>query len=341
MAAVRAVRDSVSLWLVRAAVLGLLAAIVLAIMAVAHVPGAKQAVHVIEILEVAFTVAAGGLALWGLWDHRNDDEADSRYRQPGGDDDRPWEPVNSLADLGAFCAQWLLGEIRSQPAYAQGFGPDPETVPYLEELAAVNRAGFYTTSSQPGLADSGMGTGWWTQQAEVQGFADDDMRDRLELAARARGLHFFAHRAQAKPDCPKVTIDYGGGPVQTRGVWLSKRYINGTYRTASPEVRAALINAWQVTIIDPGHGNDRLWPLLAEVAAQGQTGKDQPTAAQVKRVVRRDAAISLACKSGGALVLAALLATASAKGWPVFNLLPFGWLPCAAIGAGLGWLIQR
>jgi hypothetical protein len=339
MAAVRAIRNAVALWLLRAGVLGLLAVIVLAPLAFARIPGAKRTIHAISGLELAFTIATGVLAAWALWDHRNDHESDTRYRTPDGDNDRPWEPVRSLADLGEFCAQWLTGQIRSRPAYAQGFGPDPETVPYLEELTAINRAGFFTTNSQPGMAASGLGEVDWIQQAEVMGFADDVMCDWLRQGAAARGLHFFAYRAQAKPICAKVEVNYGGDLIKTRGSWTSVWRIHGQFQMLAPAGRAALVDAWQVTIIDPGFGNGRLWPMLAEVAAQGQTGKDQPSAARVKRVVRRDKAIALAIKSSAALAGAALFALASAKGWPVFDLLP--WAPIAAIGAVIGWLIQR
>src|ERR1700733_468670 len=98
-------------------------------------------------------------------------------------DREQWASARTLAGLGELTARWIEGTIASQPGY---HGPsdieDPAMVPVL---ARLNRAGFVTSCSQAGLAETGAGETYQAQRAAVEGFADDGMAARLTMAARA------------------------------------------------------------------------------------------------------------------------------------------------------------
>src|SRR5260370_13737574 len=85
-----------------------------------------------------------------------------------------------LADLGELTALWLEGKIRSQPCYAdpdpgEEWGPDPETRDIVPVLAAANRAGYFTDTSQPGEPPAiGYNGEMWVQRAGVTGYASTE-----------------------------------------------------------------------------------------------------------------------------------------------------------------------
>ncbi len=99
-----------------------------------------------------------------------------------------WASAKTLADLGELTAQWLEGTLASRPGYAVNAGPDPETIELIPVLARVNRAGFLTSGSQPGMGwELGYNGRLWRQRAFVQGFADDAMLGQIVMAvARCR-----------------------------------------------------------------------------------------------------------------------------------------------------------
>lgn len=87
------------------------------------------------------------------------------------------------------------GRILHQPGYGDPepgeTGPDQETLALVPVLAACNRAGFVTCSSQSGQhPDPATG---WEQRAAVEGFCDPAAWARLGPAAFAVGLTVVAH----------------------------------------------------------------------------------------------------------------------------------------------------
>jgi len=113
-------------------------------------------------------------------------------------DRRQWRDADSLAAVGELTARWLEGTLAYQP---EDFAttPAPETRPLVPVLAPLNRAGYVTTNSQPGVAlRAGSG-----QRAFVTGYCDDLSLRRLERAVRDTDLVLLAFR----PD------DRGGEPV--------------------------------------------------------------------------------------------------------------------------------
>ena len=185
----------------------------------------------------------------------------------------PWLSARTLADLGELTAQWLEGTITSQPGYAVGCGPDEETEPLVGVLAAANRAGYITASSQPGgngLDDSGAR---WSQRAAVTGFASDATMRRLRAGSgqvRLTTIYARPRRWRTTREHATCVTWFGGRPVTSFGSCLSQAHLRdwwAGYGVCHPEAVAALCQAWQVTIIDPQWGRDSvLWPALQAFA---------------------------------------------------------------------------
>lgn len=179
--------------------------------------------------------------------------------EPTPEQAAPWLATSTLLGLGELTAQWLEGSRVYHP-FTHG-GPDPETTPLVPVLAQLNRAGFWTQTSQPGqpLVD---GTG---QRAAVDGFCSAD------VAARIR-------RALAPTELVVVPIEpgmYGADIVATlidgeENTWwgsacpteaLADNYLG----PLSPTAVLTLIESWQVHVIDPVWGRDDvLWRLLLD-----------------------------------------------------------------------------
>ncbi len=87
-----------------------------------------------------------------------------------------WRSARTLRDLGALTARRLEGDIAYQPGYMAPC-PDDETAGLIEDLAALNRAGFFTEQSQPGEI-----VGDWCQRAFVAGYADEALSFHLMAA---------------------------------------------------------------------------------------------------------------------------------------------------------------
>jgi len=192
---------------------------------------------------------------------------------------RIWHGARTLEDLGELTALWLEGDLASQPGYMPNHGPEPETLELIPTLAAVNRVGFVTVSSQPALLDPHDARGewlplWW-QRAAVEGFADGPLSDYLVSLGREADLI-----AQREPVCrfgwwPRrypnrgFPVTFVDDEIRTRfGAQWSRRDVRAHFgEVCSPRAVAAVCAAWQVTLIDPEPTrNDRLWPILDKVA---------------------------------------------------------------------------
>jgi hypothetical protein len=175
--------------------------------------------------------------------------------------------------LCELTAKWLEGAIASQPGYAEGCGPDPETSDLIPALTAVNRAGFMTSGSQPGYE---LDLAGWVQRAGVEGFCSPATAERLIAhlgpALCDTGLIVSVQQASRRMSwkhAVPVTARYGR--TYTRfGTRLSRRFIRDGwegYGICHADATDALCAAVQLTIVDfqPGR-NDRLWPALAAFA---------------------------------------------------------------------------
>lgn len=183
----------------------------------------------------------------------------SATRQAHRDCIQRWAQAKTIAELGELGALWLEGEIPSQPGYERMCGPDTETTHLVPVLARLNRAGFFTNGSQPGVADE-----QWGQRAAVEGFVADPLVLARILCASPE-LRCIVHdgaswwRNDYRPAVPVTQVD---GQGCTRfGARLSRRYLRFLYGETG--ALDALYGAWQVTIVDEVWGrDDALWPTL-------------------------------------------------------------------------------
>jgi hypothetical protein len=181
-------------------------------------------------------------------------------------DRKLWASARTLADLGELTAQWLEGKISQSPTY---YGPpNDETARLVPVLAAVNRAGFVTESSQPGFPDGGDG---WVQRAAVSGFADDGTCQRLREIADAAGIECIAVRAAPKRTAyatARVVTTRYGRPCTEFGARTSRRHLAEDFEICHPGVIRAVCDAWQVTLLNREWDcNDDFWPALEGFAA--------------------------------------------------------------------------
>ena len=178
-----------------------------------------------------------------------------------------WAQADSLEDLGELMARWLEGGISYQPGYSAA-GPDAETASLVPILAELNRAGYVTDFSQPGIALNASGDG---QRASVAGFCSEVMAVRLMDAVCRTDLVVVA----GEPDEPAnvsivVTVDDG-----REFTWMGRGPDPDSYvGDLSEEMFVRLMSAFYVEIFDPCWGrNDLLWSTLRAAAAGAGSGK--------------------------------------------------------------------
>lgn len=186
-----------------------------------------------------------------------------------------WQQATTLPELGELMARWLEGDIIRRPGYC-GQRPDPETTHLVPVLARLNRAGYVTEGSQPGLADWGYDGQWWRQRAGVSGFCDEDMLARVRAAADDTGLTVIAHRAPDRrrwcsrpwrfPAAGMQVTVAGRDPRTVFGARLWLDDLESIFDEVGRDGFAAVRRAWQVTVVDPEWGrDDRLWSVLDRV----------------------------------------------------------------------------
>ena len=176
---------------------------------------------------------------------------------PTGDYDLTWATASNFEQLCELTARWLEGVLDHNPSYGGG-PPDPETGPLAPVLAAVNRAGFLTDFSQPGIPGGDDGR---QQRAAVCGFCSGETTDRLSDALGPTDLVLLAEINDSGVRIP-VTLDKGEGCTWVGGA-PAMSYVADCYPGVPRESIAALASCWYVTILDPVWGrDDRLWPTL-------------------------------------------------------------------------------
>jgi hypothetical protein len=180
-------------------------------------------------------------------------------------DRQRWARARTVSDLCELTALWLEGEIGETPTWRGR--PDEETGGIAVTLAALNRAGFLTGTSQPGEWGP---EGGYQQRAAVQGFTTEEAADVLDLMTAEQGLILTAHRAPEKRTRYGATIPVTmarGRCVYEVGAEISCRKLRLDYWMC-PEAADAVCKAVQVTIADPKWGREPvLWALLDVFAA--------------------------------------------------------------------------
>ncbi|MHC3450797.1 DUF6919 domain-containing protein [Streptomyces prasinus] len=183
-------------------------------------------------------------------------------------DRRRWAAAQSLPELADLMTLWVEGELSVWPGHAGG--PDPETTALVPTLAAANRAGFLTDTSQPGCDGPGFDGLRWQQRAAVTGLvADEELLARIRRAGEAAGLLVLISHPLLLPQGRGATCTLRDGrPYTTFGEHMPAHILRHIWQGISRPAFDAVVDAWQVCLIDPDIGrNDRLWPLLDDLFA--------------------------------------------------------------------------
>ena len=196
-------------------------------------------------------------------------------------DARRWMSAGSLAELGDLTALWLEGEIGQAPT---NLGPPAEeTAELIPVLAAVNRAGFVTDGSQPGMSEPWQGSilGWtappgsvWWQRAAVSGFATAQACELLASLANPGLMCSITVAYPIWPAPPGWNVTrIGAGADWLEATWFGEQILRTGIECefgamCQPAAVAALCDARQVTLIDsewnrnsPGRSRSR-WILF-------------------------------------------------------------------------------
>ncbi|WP_149561539.1 DUF6919 domain-containing protein [Streptomyces cacaoi] len=183
-------------------------------------------------------------------------------------DRRHWKSARTTAALGELMAQWLEGSISSRPGYTPRYGPEDETRPLVPTLAALCRAGYVTTCSQPGLVGWGADDAWWEQRAAVEGVVTDPvLLHRLVDAATTAGLLVrtidYSRNAPGEAPIPVTTRN-----CETAGEFggrISEADMAAQWRGLNPDLHDEVSHGTYVIILAPEYGptGNRLWRILA------------------------------------------------------------------------------
>jgi hypothetical protein len=207
-------------------------------------------------------------------------------------DHEEWRDARSVADLAALTARWLEGELCCQPGCSPHTGPDPETTALVPVLSSLNRAGWLTYSSQPGLLSQIPGQGMREQRAAVHGItARSDLVDVVKRAAAAFGLIVIT-----RPIRRRLRFHFAsrGCAVTRRGgrptTWFGSPMLRDDVATwldgCHPAAVSASMGAVHLAVIDAVWGRDTvLWPCLSAAAAIvgiGSSGRDTCHAERVR-----------------------------------------------------------
>ena len=181
-----------------------------------------------------------------------------------------WSNTRTLDDVGERTAQWLEGEVASQPGYLGPVDTDEDLAPGMTAtLAALNRSGMVTDSSQAGFDGPGFDGARWQQRAAVSGFATTEAVERIDNAiAPVDGLHLSHRRGSTWSLRSQLPVTWRDGRTYTDfGGRLSNTAIADQYDECGPDAVRELQAAEQVVVWDEEPGrNDRLWPALQRAA---------------------------------------------------------------------------
>lgn len=169
-----------------------------------------------------------------------------------------WRGAGTLSDIGELTAQWLEGRRRWIPTYV-GSHPHPETDPTMSStLARVNRAGWVTDSSQPGVDRDTV-----HQRAYVTGVTAPALaRSAQQLAAGSGLVVLRGHRHRGGAGVVPVTVRDG-----QETTWLGSWAPPDDDVLLDAPLPAAGVTAVResdvLQVYDPVWGrNDLLWPWL-------------------------------------------------------------------------------
>lgn len=174
-----------------------------------------------------------------------------------------WGAAATHEAFGALTAAWLLGAGQYYPAYAAA-SPADETAPLLSDLARLNRVGFVTDGSQPGVPFDSKGS---AQRAYVTGYCSESTAEKICSGLRSSDLVIMSFSPGSLGDGSiVVTLDEG-----IEYTWLGRRPDPGELLElytdrAGPRLGALVESSWELQVFDPQWGrNDVLLPSLLRV----------------------------------------------------------------------------
>lgn len=197
-------------------------------------------------------------------------------------DRRRWKSARTIADLGELMALWLEGEIASRPGYQPRFGPDEETGHLVPTLAALCRAGYVTTCSQPGFAGTGANGLWWEQRAAVELVVTDAVLfHRLVDAAHAAGMlvRINDHRHDGGvQEKPVVVTTCDGEPMTAFGGRISRADMAIEWPGLDSGLYDQVTHGTYVSIVAPEYGpaGERLWTALDFLTGRRREDRANP-----------------------------------------------------------------
>lgn len=203
-------------------------------------------------------------------------------------DRRRWRSARTITDLGELMAAWLEGKIASRPGYAPRYGPDDETAHLVPTLAALCRAGYVTTCSQPGFAGTGFDGLWWEQRAAVElVVTDPTLLHRLVDAASTAGLLIRIndhHPDGGVQDQPVVVTTRDSEPVTAFGGRISHADMSIQWPGLDSGLYREVSTGTYVSIIAPDYGSagERLWGTLDFLTGQLRPDPADPWASNTQ-----------------------------------------------------------
>lgn len=180
-----------------------------------------------------------------------------------------WGKAETFEELCELMACFIEGKIKFCPGWG-GETVDSETKPLVPYLAAFNRAGLMTTTSQPGLYEEE----GYKQRAFLDGETFKDIALRIAKLSLCTDLHIsiFKYGVENSRTLTSsgyripVTIDdfkpYTFAGHYTYGYYVENLafFSEVCHRKAMQELK----QAWHVTIIDMTWGRNDLWDVLAQ-----------------------------------------------------------------------------
>lgn len=186
---------------------------------------------------------------------------------------RAWAEPTSLTGLADRTVRWLVGDLHETPGHMGP--PDEETDAIRDDLIAINRAGFVTTGSQPGLDPTPAWDGEpWEQRAFLEGYTTPEKAAAVQRAALDAGLvcrvepvaDMPLERPWNRDRTPADAVTLHGDHVNTAvpGRWYRQTHDMGWGRPwISRDADGALHDSHHVVVVDSHWGERQvLWATV-------------------------------------------------------------------------------
>lgn len=205
---------------------------------------------------------------------------DVEWSEAARKDMQLWEEAQTFEGLCELTARFMEGGIRYIPTLL-GEQLDSESESIATYLAAFNRAGFLTTSSQPGLNQVSC-----RQRAFVDGFALESTVVKIQKVILFSDLYVLVAVPDDSGGCT-IPITVEGFRQCTWAGWATVCKNTGQFsdlelfeRACSDSAMQDLEQAWYVCVVDLCWGRkDYLWETLArELCFTLELDPDHPMA---------------------------------------------------------------